>query len=124
MSHTETQIEIEPCEKLKDSIDLSYFHDYKISDFKCIKPFQKITINGTYGDINGYRSLKIMLKRCNNLIQNCYNNDYIESIISNSRFVIAYLGYKANFYDKDKKDIENIIYTKGIQLSTIFSFII
>ena len=121
MSHTETQIEIEPCEKLKDSIDLSYFHDYKISDFKCIKPFQKITINGTYGDINGYRSLKIMLKRCNNLIQNCYNNDYIESIISNSRFVIAYLGYKANFYDKDKKDIENIIYTKGIQLSTIFS---
>ena len=41
MSHTETQIEIEPCEKLKDSIDLSYFHDYKISDFKCIKPFQK-----------------------------------------------------------------------------------
>ena len=121
MSHTETQIEIEPCEKLKDSIDLSYFHDYKISDFKCIKPFQKITINGTYGDINGYRSLKIMLKRCNNLIHNCYNNDYIESIISNSRFVIAYLGYKANFYDKDKKDIENIIYTKGIQLSTIFS---
>ena len=114
MSHTETQIEIEPCEKLKDSIDLSYFHDYKISDFKCIKPFQKITINGTYGDINGYRSLKIMLKRCNNLIQNCYNNDYIESIISNSRFVIAYLGHKANFYDKDKKDIENIIYTKGI----------
>ena len=55
-----------------------------------------------------------MLKRCNNLIQKCYNNDYIESIISNSRFVIAYLGYKANFYDKDKKDIENIIYTKGI----------
>ena len=121
MSHTETQIEIEPCEKLKDSIDLFYFHDYKISDIKCIKPFQKITINGTYGDINGYRSLKIMLKRCNNLIQNCYNNNYIESIISNSRFVIAYLGYKANFYDKDKKDIENIIYTKGIQLSTIFS---
>ena len=121
MSHTETEIKIERCDELEDSIDLSLFHDYKISDFKCIKPFQKITINGTYGDVNGYRSLKIMLKRCNNSIENCYSNDYIESIISNSRFIIGYLGYKANFYNTNKSDIENIIFIKGIQLSTIFS---
>ena len=121
MSHTETEIKIESCDELKDSIDFSLFHDYKISSFKCIKPYQKITINGTYGDINGYRSLKIMLKRCNNSIHKCYNDDYVESIISNSRFVIAYTGYKANFYNPNKKDIENIIYIKGIQLFTIFS---
>ena len=90
MSHTETEIKIESCDELKDSIDFSLFHDYKISSFKCIKPYQKITIYGTYGDINGYRSLKIMLKRCNNSIHKCYNNDYVELIISNSRFVIAY----------------------------------
>ena len=62
-----------------------------------------------------------MLKRCNNSIHKCYNDDYVESIISNSRFVIAYMGYKANFYNPNKKDIENIVYIKGIQLSTIFS---
>ena len=83
MNHTERKIEIEKCINLNDSLDLSFFQDYNISDFKCIKPFQNITINGTYGDVNGYRSLKIMLKRCNNSIENCYNEDYIESIISN-----------------------------------------
>ena len=121
MNHTERKIEIEKCINLNDSLDLSFFQDYNISDFKCIKPFQNITINGTYGDVNGYRSLKIMLKRCNNSIENCYNDDYIESIISNSRFMIGYLGYKANFYNSKKKDIEKFIYTKGIQLSTTFS---
>ena len=35
--------------------------------------------------------------------------------------MIGYLGYKANFYNSKKKDIEKFIYTKGIQLSTTFS---
>jgi hypothetical protein len=102
-------------------MDPSYFGEYNISDFKCIKPMQHITINGTYGDISGYRSLKIILKKCNRLKQICYDDDYIDSIISNSRFVIVYLGYKTNFYNSTKKDVEKIIYSKGIQLSTIFS---
>ena len=121
MTHTETQLETERCDKLNDSIDLSFFAEYNISDFKCIKPLQNITINGTYGAINGYRSLKIILKKCNNLIQSCYNDDYLEYIISNTRFTIAYLGYKTNFYNSNKKDIENIIYTKSIQLSPFLS---
>ena len=96
MTHTETELEIERCDKLNDSIDLSIYQDYGIkNNFKCIKPSQNIAIKGTYGDMKGYRSLKIILKRCNNLIENCYNDDYLESIFSNSRFVIAYLGYKA-----------------------------
>ena len=122
MTHTETELEIERCDKLNDSIDLSIYQDYGIkNNFKCIKPSQNIAIKGTYGDMKGYRSLKIILKRCNNLIENCYNDDYLESIFSNSRFVIAYLGYKANFYNSEKKDIEKIIHTKSITLSTTFS---
>ena len=121
MNHTETKVEIERCDKLNYPINLSFFQDYNLTYFKCIKPFQSITINGTLGNVNGYRSLKIMLKRCNNLIENCYNDDYIEYIISNSRFMIGYLGYKANFYDSNKKDIDNYIYIKSIQLSTTFS---
>ena len=64
MSHTETNLEIERCDKLNNTIDLSFYQDYGIrSNFKCIKPSQNISINGTYGEVYGYRSLKIMLKR-------------------------------------------------------------
>ena len=119
--YLEKEIEIERCDKLNNSIDFSYFAEYNISDFKCIKPSQNLTINGTYGDIiNGYKSLKIYIKKCNNLIENCYNSDYIESIISNSKFVIIYLGYKTNFYSKNNKDIEKTIYSRSISLSSSF----
>ena len=119
--YLEKEIEIERCDKLNNSIDFSYFAEYNISDFKCIKPSQNLTINGTYGDIvNGYKSLKINVKKCNNLIENCYNSDYIESIISNSKFVIIYLGYKTNFYSKNNKDIEKTIYSRSISLSSSF----
>ena len=37
-THTETQLEIERCDKLNDSLDPSFFAEYNISDFKCIKP--------------------------------------------------------------------------------------
>ena len=119
--YLENQIEIDRCDKLNDSIDFSYFEEYNLSDFKCIKPFQNLLINGTYGDIiNGYKSLKIKLKKCNKLIEECYDSKYIESIISNSRFIIVYLGYKTNFYNKNEKDIEKAIYSRSISLSPSF----
>ena len=104
--HEEKKVEIERCDKIKDYIEHPYFAEYNISNFKCIKPCQKIAINGTYGDINGYKSLKILIKKCNNSTENCYNNDHIESIISNSRFLIIYLGYKTNLYASGQKNIE------------------
>ena len=121
MVHIEKEIEIERCDKLRTSFDLSYFDGYNISSFKCIKPFQYLSLKGIYGDINGYRSIKINLKKCNNLKENCFDNDYIDSIISNSRFVVIYIGYKTNFYNSDKKDIERTILTRSITLSSFFS---
>jgi len=119
--YSENEIEIDRCDKLNDSIDFSYFSEYNLSDFKCIKPFQNLSINGTYGDIiNGYKSLKINIKKCNKLIEECYDSEYIETIISNSRFIIVYSGHKTNFYNKSEKDIEKAIYSRSISLSPVF----
>ena len=119
--YLENQIEIDRCDNLNDSIDFSYFDEYNLSFFKCIKPFQNLSINGTYGDIiNGYKSLKINIKKCNNSIEECYDSRYIESIISNSRFIIVYSGHKTNFYDKKEKDIKKAVYSRSISLSPDF----
>ena len=119
--YLENEIEIDRCDKLNDSIDFSYFGEYNLSDFKCIKPFQNLSINGTYGDIiNGYKSLKINIKKCNKSIEECYDSEYIESIITNSRFIIVYSGYKTNFYNKSEKDVEKAIYSRSISLSPVF----
>ena len=119
--YLENEIEIDRCDKLNDSIDFSHFSEYNLSDFKCIKPFQNLSINGTYGDIiNGYKSLKINIKKCNKLIEECYDSEYIESIISNSRFIIVYSGHKTNFYNKSEKSIEKAIYSRSISLSPVF----
>ena len=99
--NTEEEIEIERCDNLSGFVDFSYFSEYNISYFKCIKPNQNLTINGTYGDImSGYKSLKINIKKCT--LENCYNDNYIESYISNTKLVVIYLGYKTNFYNKKK----------------------
>jgi len=119
--YLENEIEIDRCDKLIDSIDFSHFSEYNLSDFKCIKPFQNLSINGIYGDIiNGYKSLKINIKKCNNLKEECYDSGYIESIISNSRFIIVYLGHKTNFYNRNEKDIEKTVYSRSISLSPVF----
>jgi len=119
-NHIEKKLETDRCDKIKDYMELSEFKDYNISYFQCIKPFQNITINGTYGDINGYKSLKINVKKCDIENENCYSIDYIDSIISNARFSVLYLGYKTNFYDLDAKDIESNIYSRSITLSPYF----
>ena len=121
ITHIEKEIEIDKCDQLRSSLDLSYFDGYNISSFKCIKPFQNIIINGTFAGINGYKSIKINLKKCNNLTRNCYNSDYIDSIISNSRMVVIYLGYKVNFYNKNKNDIEKTICSRSLPLSSFFN---
>ena len=118
--NTEKEIEIERCDNLTGFVDFSYFSEYNISYFKCIKPNQNLTINGIYGDImSGYKSLKINIKKCT--IENCYNDKYIESYISNTKLVVIYLGYKTNFYNKNNKDIEKTIYSRSISLSPFFS---
>ena len=124
-THTQKNIETERCDKLKDTMDLSLFKDYNISYFQCIKPFQNITINGSYGDINGYKSLKISIKKCNskddnNIVNKCFNSEYIDSVLSNSRFIVIYLGYKTNFYHLNEKDIEQTIYSRSITISPSF----
>ena len=116
-THIETNLEIERCDKLNNSLNFSLFKKYNISSFQCIKPSQNIIINGSYGDINGYTSLKISVKKCDILKENCYNTDYIDNILSYSRFTIVYLGYKTNFYDLNTKDIEQTIYCRSISLS-------
>ena len=117
--YTEKEVEIERCDNLTKFVDFSYFSEYNISYFKCIKPNQNLTINGTYGDImSGYKSLKITIKKCT--MNNCYNDKYIQSFISNTKLVIIYLGYKTNFYNKDK-NIEKAIYSRSISLSPFFS---
>ena len=118
--HIQTILQTERCDKLKDSLDLSLFQGYNISYFQCIKPSQNITINGSYGNISGYKSLKINIKKCNNENDNCLNTNNIDSIISNSRFMVIYRGYKTNFYDLDTKDIEQTIYSRSITLSPYF----
>jgi hypothetical protein len=118
--HYEKELEIERCDKLIGSMDFSVFKNYNISYFLCIKPFQNIKINGSYGDINGYTSLKINVKKCNKDVDDCYNMDYIDSILSNTRFMVGYLGYKTNFYDLRSKDIEQTIYSRSITLSPQF----
>jgi hypothetical protein len=116
--YKEKEIEIDRCDNLNDSIDFSEFSEYNISYFNCIKPYQNLTINGKYGDvINGYKSLKINLKKCNNIIENCYDNKYIDSYIANTKFLIAYLGNKNNFYNFNQKDIEKTVYSRSISLS-------
>lgn len=121
IKHIEKEIEIDRCDKINSSLDLSFFNGYNISSFKCIKPCQDIILSGIFGDINGYSSFKINLKKCNNLTHNCYDNDYIESIISNSRLVVVYLGYKTNFYSTTKNDIEKIICSRSVPLSSFFN---
>ena len=121
ITYIEQRIEIERCDSLTHIKDFSYFSEYNISNFRCIKPYQNITIKGRYGDIlDGYKALEINLKRCNNLYENCYNSNYIESFVSNTKFVVIYLGYKANFYNLNKKDIERAIYSRSISLSPFF----
>ena len=121
ITHIEKEIEIERCDRINSSLDLSYFEKYNISSFKCIKPYQEIILDGIFGDINGYKSFKINLKKCNNLKNICYDNDYIENLISNSRLSIIYLGYKINFYNPNKKDVEKVICSRSVPLSSFFN---
>ena len=119
ITYTEEEIQIEKCDNLKDIIDFSDFSEYNISYFRCIRPYQNIKIKGRYGDIiNGYTTLNINIKKCNNISENCYNSNYIESYVSKTKLVVIYLGYKANFYNNsNKKDLERAIYTRSISLS-------
>ena len=116
--YKEKEIEIDRCDNLTDLMDFSEFSEYNISYFNCIKPFQNLTINGRFGDIiNGYKSLQIKIKKFNNTIENCYDNQYINSYISNTKFLIVYLGNKNNFYNLNHKEIEKTVYSKTISLS-------
>ena len=116
----ENNLEFERCDKVNYSIDLSIFKEYNLSYFQCIKPNQDLLINGTYGDITGYRSLKISIKKCDTLNENCYQIEYIDKIISNLRFNVVFLGYKTNFYDLNKDDIEQTIYSRSVTLSPYY----
>lgn len=120
--YKEEEVEIDRCDNLTDLFDFSDFSEYNISYFNCIKPFQNLTISGKYGDIiNGYKILKINIKKCNNLIDKCYDRRYIDSYISNTKFLIAYLGHKNNFYNINEKDIEKTVYSRSISLSPFFT---
>ena len=117
----EKEIEIERCDNLIGQIDFSYFSDYNLSYFTCIRPNQNISLNGTFGDItNGFKNIQINIKKCNNLLKNCYNNQYIESYIYNTKLIIVYLGYKTNFYNVKKQDIEQVIYSRSYSISPFF----
>ena len=121
ITNIEKEIEIDRCDKLIGQIDFSYFDKYNLSYFTCIKPNQNVSLTGTFGDItNGFKNLKINLKRCNNSLDNCYNNQYIESYISNTYLIITYLGYKTNFYNLQKKDIEQTIYSRSFSVSPLY----
>ena len=116
----EKEIEIERCDNLIGQIDFSYFSDYNLSYFTCIRPNQNISLNGTFGDItNGFKNIQINIKKCNNLLKNCYNNQYIESYIYNTKLIIVYLGYKTNFYNLKKQDIEQVIYSRSYSISPL-----
>ena len=117
----EKEIEIERCDNLIGQIDFSYFSDYNLSYFTCIRPNQNISLNGTFGDItNGFKNIQINIKKCNNLFVSCYNNQYIESYIYNTKLIIVYLGYKTNFYNVKKQDIEQVIYSRSYSISPFF----
>ena len=78
VTHVEQDIEIDKCDNIRDSLDLSLLDGYNISSFKCIKPGQDLVLRGIFGDIAGYQGFKINIKKCDNLTQNCYDNDYVE----------------------------------------------
>ena len=117
----EKEIKIDRCDKLIGQLDFSYFYEYNLTYFTCIKPNQNLTITGTYGDIiKGFNNLKINVKKCNNSLNNCYNDQYIESYISNTNLIIIYLGYKTNFYNLQKEDIEQTIYSRSFSISPLY----
>jgi hypothetical protein len=121
ITHEEIDIEIDRCDNMKGSLDLSYFESFNISSFKCIKPWQDLILSGIFGDITGYTSFKINVKKCDNATQKCLNNDYIESFLSNARLLVIYLGYKTNFYNKNEKDTQQIICSRSVPLSSFFN---
>ena len=115
----EKDIEIERCDNLTDKIDFSYFSEYNLSYFTCIKPNQNLTIKGIFRDIiSGFKHFRINIKKCNNLI-NCYSNEYIDSFVYNTKLIIVYLGYKTNFYNL-KNDIEQVTYSRSFSVSPFF----
>lgn len=116
----EDEIEIERCDNLMDTIDFSYFSDYNLSYFTCIKPNQNLTISGTFQDIiSGFKNLRINIKKCNSIIRNCYNTKYIESFIYNTKLLIVYLGYKTNFYNLNN-ETEQVIFSRSYSVSPFF----
>ena len=121
IKHIEKEIEIDRCDNINSYLEHPSFKNSNLSSFKCIKPQQDLTIDGVFAGVNGYKSFKVNLKKCNNLTHNCYDSDYIDSIISNSRLVVIYIGYKTNFYSSSNNDLEEIIYSRSVPLSSFFN---
>ena len=109
---TNKNLAYESCAKYKGNKTYflnNSFSNFQLDYYQCIKPGENLTLYGKFGDItNGYRSLGIILNKCNNetLKKNrknftCFCKEDIEKKLYGFKIVFLYVSYNMNHYAFD-----------------------
>jgi hypothetical protein len=90
-------------------------------DFFCLNTTgYNLTLFGRYGDvINGFSLLQVFFKVCKNSTseKRCKDEDYLNSLINNSRMILSHISYQINHYNYETPN-ELKLNTLSVSVST------
>ena len=97
------QLEFVRCDEMKNNLLEHYFSTFNLSSYCCIKPGQNLTLNGRFPDMtNGFKGFRIYVKRCElKKNPNCYDDQYINDVLTDSKLRFSYLLHKIDHYSKN-----------------------
>jgi hypothetical protein len=98
-----TNIPFKICQKKDFAGYEEQFKKVNPEDFFCLDTKNyNLTLFGRYGDvINGFSLLQIFFQKCKNttLEKKCKEENYLNTVINNSRMVLGHISYQINHYN-------------------------
>ena len=103
LNKTTYSIELEMCSSSNFGNYINMFKNYEYTKNICIKPNQKILLEGRFGDqVKGYTTLDIHLIKCVNSTNNnnkCKSNEKINEYLLNSYVSLFYISQTIDHYN-------------------------
>ena len=114
------QLEFMRCDEMKNNLLDKYFSTFNLSAYYCIKPGQNLTLNGRFPDMtNGFKGFRIYVKRCElKKNPNCYDDKYINGVLTDSKLRFSYLLHKIDHYSKNDSVVSLETRTDMVSFST------
>ena len=114
------QVEFVRCDEMKNNLLEHYFSTFNLSSYYCIKPGQNLALNGRFPDMtNGFKGFRIYVKRCElKKNPNCYDDKYINDVLTDSKLRFSYLLHKIDHYSKNDSIVSLETRTDMVSFST------